>query len=122
MRLLADENFPIVAVEALRARGHDVAWVREDAPSVSDQKVLQRSIDESRILITFDKDFGELTFRIGIPAPYAIVLFRIPPYSPDHVAQTAVTVLESRDDWVGHFAVIEETKLRVIPLPNARES
>ena len=119
MYLLADENFPAVAVEALRARGHDVVWIREDAPGVSDQEVLRLSIGESRILITFDKDFGELTFRIGSPTPYGIVLFRIAPSSPKHVAETAVAVLESRSDWIGHFAVVEATKIRMVPLPGS---
>jgi predicted nuclease of predicted toxin-antitoxin system len=57
-RLLANENFPGAAVEALRSRGHDVAWVRTDAPGSSDREVLHRAVSEARILITFDKDFG----------------------------------------------------------------
>ena len=53
-----------------------------------------------------DKDFGELTFRLGVPASCGIVLFRIAPTSPEHVARTAITVLESRDDWAGRFSVL----------------
>ncbi len=36
MRLLADENFPMPAVEALQQAGHDVTWVRTDLPGVGD--------------------------------------------------------------------------------------
>jgi hypothetical protein len=43
MRLLANENFPLDAVEALRADGHDVAWIREDSRGISDDKVLLRA-------------------------------------------------------------------------------
>ncbi len=117
MRLLANENFPGIAIAALRARGHDIAWIRTDAPGVDDFEVIRRAIAEDRILITFDKDFGELTFRFGVPAPCGIVLFRIAPASPEYVAQTAIAVLESRSDWAGHFSVIEETRTRMIPLP-----
>lgn len=117
MRLLANENFPGVAVEALRSRGHDVVWVRTDSPGISDQEVIGRAIAEIRVLVTFDKDFGELAFRTGVPASCGIVLFRISPASPEHVAQTAITVLESRDDWAGHFSVIEEARVRMIPVP-----
>ena len=38
MRILANENFPAIAVEALRSAGHDVAWVRTDAPGCGDQE------------------------------------------------------------------------------------
>ncbi len=34
MRILADENFPLVAVEALQQQGHDVLWIRTDTPGV----------------------------------------------------------------------------------------
>ena len=78
MRLLADENIPKLAVEALRDRGHDVAWVRQDAPGIPDQEVLSLGQDESRLLITCDKDFGELAFRHGLPAEHGVVLFRQP--------------------------------------------
>ena len=63
MRILANENFPGDAIAALRLRGHDVAWVRTDAPGSSDWKVLERAQTEDRVLITFDKGFGELARR-----------------------------------------------------------
>ena len=59
MRFLADENFPGAAVAALRAAGHDVAWIGMEAPGGSDPEVLARAAREERML-TFDKDFGEL--------------------------------------------------------------
>ena len=54
MRILANENFPSDAVEALQARGHDVAWVRADAPGSRDPQVLARAQAEGRILVTSD--------------------------------------------------------------------
>ena len=116
MRLLANENFPRAAVEALRARGHDVAWVRTDAPGSSDEQVMATAAAEKRILITFDKDFGELAFRAPRPGVPAIVLFRVPPTSKTRVADIAVSVLESRTDWDGQFAVITEQRVRLRPL------
>ena len=120
MRILADENFPGDAVTALRARGHDVVWVRSDAPGSSDPQVLAHAQAEDRILITFDKDFGELAFRSGLPASSGIVLFRISVPSSSYVAQVAVAALESRTDWAGHFAVIEDDRIRMTPLPGGQ--
>ena len=76
MRFLANENFPLDAVEALRQNGHDVAWIRIDSPGISDPQVLSRAQSENRILLTFDKDFGELAFRSQLPAIRAIAVVR----------------------------------------------
>jgi predicted nuclease of predicted toxin-antitoxin system len=117
LRFLADENFPGTAVAALRLRGHDVVWVREARPGCQDQDVLAWAQAETRLLLTFDKDFGELAFRFGLPASVGVVLFRLPPSSPRHVAEIAVAALDSRDDWTSHFSVIEEHRIRMTRLP-----
>jgi predicted nuclease of predicted toxin-antitoxin system len=117
MKLLANENFPGEAVEALRQEGHDVAWVRTESPGARDDAVLARAQTEQRILVTFDKDFGELAFRAGLPAACGVILFRISAPSAIHVVQAAVAALESRQDWDGHFSVIEDGKIRMTALP-----
>jgi len=117
MRFLANENIPYDAIVALRNRGHDVAWVRTEAPGSRDEEVLARAVLEKRILLTFDKDFGELAFRKKLPALYGIILFRIPTPSPAEVTRMIVAAVESRDDWVGHFAVVEEQRIRMRALP-----
>jgi predicted nuclease of predicted toxin-antitoxin system len=117
MRILANVNFPLDAVEALRQQGHDVAWVRADAPGSSDQAVLQRAQNENRIVVTFDKDFGELAFRAKLPASSGIILFRISTASPQPLAYAAVAALNSRTDWAGNFSVMEDRRIRVTPLP-----
>ena len=94
MRLLANENFPREAVDALRSRGHDVAWVRTDSPDSSDEAVIRRAGAEGRLLITFDKDLGELAFRSGLSSPSGVILFRISQDSAAHVAEVSVAVLE----------------------------
>jgi predicted nuclease of predicted toxin-antitoxin system len=117
MRILANENFPLDAVDALRASGHDVAWIRSDSPGASDREVLERAQREDRLVITFDKDFGKLAFHAGLPASSGIVLFRITASSSAHIAQVALAALESRADWAGHFSVVEDDRIRMTPLP-----
>jgi predicted nuclease of predicted toxin-antitoxin system len=120
MRILANENFPEEAVEALRARGHDVVWIRTDAPGSDDREILSRAADDGRVLITFDKDFGELAFRARLSTPSGIILFRIVPISSSYIAEIAVAVLETRDDWSGYFSVVEENRVRMTPLPTKK--
>ena len=117
MRILANENFPEEAVKALRKRKHDVVWIRTEAPGSSDPQVIERASLDARLIITFDKDFGELAFRSKLPAASGIVLFRIAMPSAGYVARFAVSALESRTDWAGNFAVVEEHRIRMRPLP-----
>jgi len=117
VRILANENFPGEAVKALRSGGHDVVWVRTDAPGSKDRAILEWGEAEKRLLLTFDKDFGELAYRLRMPASSGVVLFRISISSPTTVAQKVKAVLESRTDWAGYFSVIEDTQIRMRPLP-----
>ena len=117
MHILANENFPGEAVEALRQKGHDVVWVRTESPGSSDTEILSKAQIENRIVVTFDKDFGELAFRLGLTATSGIILFRIQMPSPTYVARIAVAALETRTDWEGHFSVVEDGRIRMTPLP-----
>lgn len=113
MKFLANENVAGEAVVALRAKGHDVVWIRTDAPGSRDKDILARAVADSRILITFDKDFGELAFHAHLPAQCGIILFRIPAPSATILAKAVVTAIESRSDWSGHFSVVEENRIRM---------
>jgi predicted nuclease of predicted toxin-antitoxin system len=117
MRILANENIAGAIVDALRERGHDVTWVLADAPGNSDPDILRRATDEDRIVLTFDKDFGELAFRARMPATAGIILLRPGAVNPTLLASFVVAAIESRDDWAGHFSVVEPDRVRMTPLP-----
>ena len=117
MRLLANENVPGEAVEAMRHHDHEVLWVRTDAPGSKDWQILARAQAEDRIILTFEKDFGELAFHQGLPAQSGVILFRISAQSAAYVAQVAIAALETREDWSGHFSVIEDGRIHMTPLP-----
>lgn len=117
MRLFADENFPRPAVAALREAGLDLLWIAETHPGASDEEVLAQCISTGRTLLTFDKDFGELAYRRGLPSDCGIVLFRITPQTPDEVAAIALSSIASQPSWEGYFSVITRHRIRMRPLP-----
>lgn len=113
MRFLANENVPLSVVKGLREDGHDTAWIREDAPGSPDDRVLDRAVREDRILLTFDKDFGELVFLRGAEGSRGVVLCRGPGASPEETASFVRAAIASRSDWAGHFSVVERGRIRM---------
>ncbi|MBI4689295.1 MAG: DUF5615 family PIN-like protein [Nitrospirae bacterium] len=113
MKFLANENVAGDAVAALRGKGHDVLWIRTDSPGYDDRTILARAVEENRILITFDKDFGELAFHSHLPANCGIILFRISAPSSSVIANAVVAAIEAHSDWCGHFSVVEENRIRM---------
>jgi hypothetical protein len=64
VKLLADEGVDAAIVTRLRSDGHDVVYVAELSPGITDEAVLELANANERILVTTDKDFGELVFRL----------------------------------------------------------
>jgi predicted nuclease of predicted toxin-antitoxin system len=116
MRFLANENFPGDAVTALVAARHDVVWIRIAAPGSKDEDILAWAVREHRVLLTFDKDFGELAWRVGLPASCGVVLFRLPMPPAAQVGAGLAARIDERTDWAGHFSVIEPGRIRMRPL------
>lgn len=117
MRFLADENFPLPSVSWLRQVGYDVAAVILDSPGTADRDILTRAIDEDRIVLTFDRDFGELVFRLRLPPPPGVVLFRFAPIEPTEPARYLLDLLQQHSVSLdGMFTVAEVRQIRQRPL------
>ena len=78
--------------------------------------MLARAQAEDRVVVTFDKDFGELAVRAGLAAGAGVILLRIRQLSAAFVTRIVFAGLETRADWRGHFWVIEENRVRSVPL------
>ena len=88
--------------------------------AASDEAVLTRAQLEQRLVLTNDKDFGELAFHYGLPASCGVVLFRLSGIDPESDNQHVLQVLGGRTDWEGHFVVVDHDRIRMRPLPTAR--
>jgi predicted nuclease of predicted toxin-antitoxin system len=117
LRLLADENVPGPIVRALRDAGHDVLWMRDSGPGAADAEVMALAQREMRVLLTFDKDFGELAFKARLSADSGIILFRLSGSSPSADCARVLALFDGDTDWRGHFAVVTDELVRTRPLP-----
>lgn len=60
MRFLANENFPLPSINLLRENGHYVKSVTAELAGISDREVVKIALEEALIILTFDKDYGEI--------------------------------------------------------------
>jgi predicted nuclease of predicted toxin-antitoxin system len=113
MNFVADEGVDRPIVESLRQDGHTVWYIAEMAPSISDEEVLQLANDQQAILLTFDKDFGELVFRQN-QAAHGVVLFRLHGLAPQEKAKLVLKIVQEHEQELRHaFTVVTPTKIRI---------
>lgn len=113
MNFVADEGVDRPIVESLRQSGHTVWYVAEMSPSISDEVVLHLANEQQAVLVTFDKDFGELVFRQG-QATDGIVLLRLHGLSSQEKAALFLTaVQEHAHELRNAFTVVSPTKIRI---------
>lgn len=121
MDFLANENFPLFSVRLLRDDGYNVASVIEDTPGAKDEDVLKRAYEEKRIVLTFDRDYGELIYRHKLFVPVGIVYFRFDPSTPEEPAEILLNILAKGEvPILGKFTVIERGRIRQRTLSKIR--
>jgi len=118
VRFLADECIPRQIAERLRGEGHDVVRAADVCQGAEDPKVLALAFAEQRLLLTEDRDFGELTVRLKLKT-WGVVIVAIGEFPPglDAAAEHCVSVLRRLgESCVGALTVIEPRRARQRPL------
>lgn len=117
MKFLLDESADAPIARRLRDDGHSVLCVWELAPGLSDAEVLARANREKAILVTADKDFGELVFRM-LQVHSGVLLLRLAGLAPEAKAEiVAEAAREHGSDIPGAFTVVTSTLVRVRKQP-----
>ncbi|MBN1168010.1 MAG: DUF5615 family PIN-like protein [Methanospirillaceae archaeon] len=117
MKILADENVPFSIIQKLEEKGYDIRWIQKDAPDISDILVMQRAYQDTRAILTFDPDFGELCIKERVQPFGRIILLRLYQMSLHDMAEYTTNIISTRDDWEGHFSVLENDRERIRTLP-----
>ncbi len=115
MRFAIDACVPGQLAEALTALGADVVSAA-GRPAMPDDEVLSGAVARDRVLVTTDKDFGDLVFRDG-HAAVGVVLIRFDIVSAASAAETAKRIAALTDGGRGTFAVLNNDGERVRPMP-----
>ncbi len=113
MNVVADEGVDRAVVERLRHDGHEVLYVAELSPGVADEDVLQQANARSAVLLTADKDFGELVFRQGL-VHSGVLLLRVAGLANATKAELVAKVCRDRAaELVGAFSVVSPGQVRI---------
>ncbi|MCK4343489.1 MAG: DUF5615 family PIN-like protein [Phycisphaerae bacterium] len=119
MRFLADMGVNLRVVEWLRREGHDANHLRDEGlHRMPNGDIFTKAIAESRVILTFDLDFGEIA-ALTAGRKASIVVFRLHNTTAPHVIDRLATVLAVSSDALerGVVVVVEETRHRVRHLP-----
>jgi predicted nuclease of predicted toxin-antitoxin system len=115
MKFLADANIPGLLVQALTSLGHEVFWAYL-VPRTPDVELIEEAESERRVVITLDKDFGELVFKRGHSV--GVVLIRLRDTSLKETVSVVMNLVASEGDNLHRlFCVVENARIRRTPLP-----
>jgi predicted nuclease of predicted toxin-antitoxin system len=116
VRFLADENVHGKVVQSLREYGLDVEWIKESSRGIADPFILRRADIGLLVLITNDRDFGDLIFNKGLPLPHALLYTRLPHRDWQNTADRLIAVIETGVS-AGHIVTMTIDRNRTSPFP-----
>jgi predicted nuclease of predicted toxin-antitoxin system len=113
LSLLADENVDRQIVALLRRDGHEVLYVAELDPGINDDEVLRYAKERHALLLTADKDFGELVYRQR-RLTEGVVLFRLVGLPSEKKAELIAAAIRTHGDELSRaFTVISPGMVRI---------
>lgn len=117
MRLIADESCDFTIVRGLRAANHDVISIAERLTGANDEQVIELAASDRRLLITEDKDFGQLAFAAARENS-GVILVRYPALARSDLVDTLLRLLSQQGDTLYRcFAIAEPGRIRLKRLP-----
>ena len=113
MKFLADENFEPQFVERLRREGYEVIFLEEYEAGIEDAEVLEIAVRENAVVITNDKDFGELVFRHSQNSKGVVLLRLYDLKLAERIEITIKVIREHAAELENAFTVISESSVRI---------
>jgi predicted nuclease of predicted toxin-antitoxin system len=115
MRFLADESCDFAVVRSLRRAGHRVTAVAEISPRAPDERVMALARRTRSLLLTEDKDFGQLVFSQGRRSA-GVMLIRYPARARSELPKAVLSLIRKRGSSLrGKFTVLQPGRARIRP-------
>jgi predicted nuclease of predicted toxin-antitoxin system len=113
MKLLANENFPLQSIKVLKNAGFDIKSIGEDYSGILDSEVIDIAINEERVIITFDRDYGELIFKKGFRPKEGVIYLRWDTFQPYEPGLYLIQLFRSEKiNFKNSLTVISEKSIR----------
>lgn len=113
MNFVVDEGVDLQIVVSLRNKGHNVLYIAEISSGITDDLVLIYANEQNRILMTRDKDFGEMVYR-DKKVHSGIILNRLFELHSEKKAELIIKIIEEfGEELIGSFTVIQPGKIRI---------
>ena len=110
---VADEHIPFASIQLLRDAGYKVISIRDEYPSLRDELILRLAQDEGLVIITNDKDFGDLIFRDKMLFSTGLIYLRLNRFHPAEIAELILHhINEFGVEFAGKLTVISRIKFR----------
>ncbi|HSV10210.1 MAG TPA: DUF5615 family PIN-like protein [Hanamia sp.] len=110
---LANENFPMPSIKLLRNTGFKVKSIQEEYPGIADAVVMDIACEMHLIILTFDRDYGELIFKHRRNNPPSVIYFREKGANPLFAGFLLLKLLnDSNISIQNSFTVVEENNVR----------
>jgi predicted nuclease of predicted toxin-antitoxin system len=121
MKFLANENFPLTSIKLLRNAGYDVISASEEMAGEKDSVILSRAAKDNLIILTFDRDYGDLIYRLRLAVPFGVVYFRFDPNTPSEPYERMLALFKIEGlSFEGKFTVTDRQRIRQRPLPSEK--
>jgi predicted nuclease of predicted toxin-antitoxin system len=114
MKLLANENFPQSSVRLLKDSGYDIVSVGEEFAGILDSEVIDFANKEHRIILTFDRDYGELIFKRGYRPSAGVIYLRWEIFQPEDPGKYLIELFITKN-------ISYENALTVVSNDNIRQ-
>ncbi|MDP3180620.1 MAG: DUF5615 family PIN-like protein [Bacteroidota bacterium] len=114
MKLLANENFPQSSVKILKEAGYDIVSVGDEFAGITDIEVINFATQEYRIILTFDRDYGELIFKRGYRPTSGVIYIRWEIFQPEEPGKYLIELFRTKN-------ILYENTLTVISDDNIRQ-
>ena len=113
MKLLRDENVPVASTYILRQQGYELESVSETMFGSADSAILRKAAIEQSLILTHDRDYGELLYKHQLPKPLGIVYPKQQPLTP---TESAELFLKLTIPIVGFHTTVERDRVRQRPI------